>query len=332
MECPREEVVGEWVHALSGARLTGPVDAELRAHVQVERRDAAFHARVHVRGREDEHTRFLTAEDCETLARAVVVILSVALDPVADGDVVQPAPVEPESADESAGGTGVAVIPGAPDRDAVRSSEGRQADADEAQPASDGDAAPAGQPARTPAERPRGGARFAPRLEAGVRVGAAVGDFILPAVGAGFVAAPFVGFRAFHARLVLQYWLPRSTMLAGQEDAGVRVQLASGGVRACPRLVRGRWSVPFCTGPDFGALPGRGFGSDLARATSAASFWAAWTFEVGAEVRLLRFLSVWTAFEGAISLNRPGFLLGDSVVHRVGRFGPRGAIGVAFHR
>ena len=158
----------------------------------------------------------------------------------------------------------------------------------------------------------------------------------LPGVGPSFGVAPFVGVERMHVRLTAQYRTPRRETLADNANAGARLQLAAGGVRLCPNAMPGRERrvrIPLCAGVDLGAVLAGAEGSAVQNATSARSFWAAATFEAGVSVQLARFVSLTGAFEAGIALSRPRFSLdGGGEVHQVGRFAPRGIVGVQFHR
>jgi len=349
--CPASPELLRWIETLSGATLGSPSEAALVAHVTITAQGQGFAAALELRRGSHLETRELAAEDCAVLRRTVAVVVAVALDPIglsrSSGDpmsdpseggppeatAVPPAPDAGRPHGESgvAGTAAAAIAAVSPEPPSIvpPPSEGSP-------PPAVGSTSPVAVPDTEPAARPAGAPprRASFPLETGARIGAGVGGLTLPGVGAGVAVAPFVGIRPIHGRLAVAYWFPRSASLPGRADAGARLQLWTVGARVCPRAsLKKRWHFPFCTGPDFGAIHGRGEGTALTDSNAAASFWASWTFEVGFEVELLRFMSLWAAFEGVIAINRPSFSLDPGgLLHQVAPFGPRGFLGLAFHR
>jgi len=297
------------VGTLSGADLESVNSGSLQARVTVETSDSRFIAHVSLAIASTVQVRDLEADDCWLLARAVAIVVAVALDPLAVAAEVHTStstePTLPEPTPEPAPTSALgldAVVP-----------------------------APAPQPSRAPASNLRA-ARGRTEVELGIAAG--MGGLLLPQVGAGFKLEPVVGFaRAdhdtrFQVRFVAEYWLPRLENF-GDLDAGARIQLVSGGGRGCVAPRTARWRFPICVGADAGAMIGHGEGDDLTDHDTVSVFWAAAVFDLGAEVLLTGRIGVFAEFEGAIAFVRPRFTSDDGeLLYEAGRFGPRGFLGL----
>jgi hypothetical protein len=319
-QCPAQPHVERLIERLSDAIAVPTADADVDVRATVTPTVNGFAAEVELRTGAEVTTRRLAADDCALLSRAVALVTAVALDPVVVAGRVEA---------ERAATTLPSLVP-------------EPAPADEPDEPDEPVPAPPPEAPAAPRERlaPRadaGPSAPPPRIEAGARLGFGIGGLILPRAGAGLSAAPFVGGRRVHAELALQYWTPRTVELGGGLDAGASFQLVSVGLRGCPILTWGRWRFVPCAGVDGGALVGSGRGSSLARSQRVTTLWAAAIVRAGGEVRVAPRVSLFVAFEGAISLNRPEFHLdladADSAgLHQVGAFGPRGRLGVVLHR
>lgn len=333
--CPPAEDARALVRALTGARIVedGPHDAQ--AEVTIEPQGAGFIGRVRARGPEGEHARELSADDCGVLARALAVVVAVELDAVAvasraeidkeDSRASPASPVqpsrgvpEPSPRDRGEGDAPPRAEPSP--RDRSRSLE-RSEHADAESP-------PASSSRATRKGLPRG-------LEIGGRVALGVGGLVLPGVGLGVQAGPYIGTRWLHVHAVAEYWAARTITWDDDPSAGAVLRLATGGVRACGVIERGRVRVPLCAGVDGGAVLAEGRGAGLSSRQDARAPWAAVILQPGVSFRVTPWLSVFAAFEGAVSLYRARFRLdgmppaADLVT--VGAFGPRGFFGLELH-
>lgn len=305
--CGSRAGLQEHVARFGPARFVDEGESELTVEATVVASGTGVVADIRLETADTVRQRQLAARDCALLTRAIAVVAAVALDPIAVAARVR---TRPPPADHVP-----ATLPVV-------------------------EPAPTLQPRAEP--RPQPAPRYTPpvdrrppasNVEWGSRIGVGVGGLVLPRAGIGLVAAPYVGVRQFHARLAMQYWAPRTTRSVTTRGVGASVQLVSAGLRACPILSTGRWRFPLCGGFDLGVQIGVGRGDALARADRSIGLWSAVIVQPGFDVAVTPRVSLWGAFEGAISLNRPGFhLINGPSVHATGRFGPRGLVGIAIHR
>lgn len=313
--CPTRESVESAVVEASGAAIAAADGASVVTETVVEAEADGFRATVSVRRGSSTDTRVLQTEDCVLLARAVAIVIAVALDPVAVATQFTPEP-EPKPEPE-------------PEPEPITDPLPITAPEPITEPEPITDQPPAPPPRRS-------SSREDLPLEYGAGLALGVGGRVLPGAGVGFALSPFVGIRRVHARAVVQYWLPRTQTLPNNLQAGGRFQLAAAGVRLCPNVTFGpapdRVRLPLCAGVDFGALLGSGAGDAVQAETNASAFWSAVTLEAGAAVVIAPRVSLFAAFEGAISLSRPRFFLENGgELHESARFGPRGLIGIQVH-
>lgn len=306
--CPERDEVRRSV-----ARLVPDAEARLRVRAEIMARGSGFEGTLALEGDEPASARRLHADDCHVLARAMAVVIAVSLDPVAVVESTAaptptptPTPPDPEPAVEPRQPPPIAAVA----------------------------------PRRTPPlERSSSRTRAAPAppphdagLELGVRLGAGVGGFLLPAAGVGLSLAPFLGTSRLHVRAVAQYWAPQRIVFDPQRDASAEVQLVSGGVRVCPQLAWARVRVPLCGGADVGAMLGRGTGRDLVTSSSGRQTWVGAVLEPGLAVGVSARISLWLALEGVISLYRPRFAIdGGPAPWTAGSGALRGLVGVQLH-
>lgn len=308
--CPDAGQVGVWLDALA---LEAAPSIAVRAEITVEARDEGFASRLVLDAGPASATRELWAPECELLARANVVVVSVGLDPLTTAQAIAeregepppvvPKPVAPRNAErrrpKPAKSTEPPVIEKTPDEPEA-------------------------------ADRTRS---FAPGLEFGVRIGAGPGGLLLPGAGFGGVLSPWLGTERLQVRAVAQLWSGRQVSFDTQQDAGGIVRLASGGVRVCPVLGRGRLRVPLCGGLDAGAVLGRGTGNALVQTQSAVAPWAGVVLQPGLSYAMAERISIWAGLEGVISLYRPTFSVeGVEGIWAAGVGGLRGLVGIEIHR
>ena len=327
--CPPEGDARQLVEALTGARVVDEGPHEADADVQIEPSGVGFVGRVRARGPDGEHIRELAADDCGVLSRALALVVAVGLDAVAvasRSEVARQEDVSIAPVPADASGQDAATAPArddtqVPEREATRARS------------TESPAATTTLGVEDAASRSRGG--LPPGLEIGGRVALGVGGLVLPSAGLGVQAGPYIGTRRVHVHVVAEYWTARTIELPEDPTVGADLRLASGGLRGCGVLERGRVRVPLCAGVDAGAVLARGRGDALASRSSARAPWAAVIVQPGVALRVAPWLSLWLAFEGAISLHRARFRFegmpeGEDLFI-VGPFGPRGFVGLELH-
>lgn len=325
--CPPADDARALVQALTGAQIVREGAHEAFAEVVIEPSGVGFSGRVQAGPDAGPNAdRELFAEDCGVLSRAIAVVVAVGLDAVAVASrseiASERAPSEPvvlpAEASTHEGGTAASET-GSPARE-TSATRARRRDP------------PA--PRAADAEV-RGRSRLPANLEIGGRVALGIGGLVLPSAGLGVQAGPYVGTRHVHVHVVGEYWTARTTELAADRTAGAELRLATAGLRGCGVIERGRVRVPLCAGVDAGAVLAEGRGTGLSRIESARAPWAAVILQPGVALRVIPWLSIVAAFEGAVSLHRPRFRLegmaeGDDLF-TVGAFGPRGFFGLELH-
>lgn len=300
-ECPTASEVLAWTDAL--APRTGST-SEARATIELQ--GAEYALKLEITG-DASVSRTLRSHDCRLLGRAAAVVIAVSLDPIAvarttavttaiAGGAVVPEPIPTPP-------------PVLPITDEPRRAAGPRV------------------LSAPPIERPRS------PIEYGASFGVGVDGLLLPRAGAGVAIAPFVGTRRIHVEAALQYWSPRST--PDNEAIGVqaRVQMVSGGVRACPLLEWGRWRVPLCAGLDVGGVFARAVGSSVRNGSPAVAPWAGVVLAPGVRVSVAPRVSLGLALEGVISLYMPRFAVEglDDDLYQMGQGGLRGVFSVQIH-
>jgi hypothetical protein len=295
-ECPDGDTVLGWVEALA------PIEGTADAKGTIARDGSDFVLALEIAG-EVEVSRTLRAPDCMVVGRAAAVVIAVSLDPIAVARstavttaMAEDVPVPPPFEDTP--------IDEAPVRTA---------------------------PLRVEASRPIERAPL--RIEYGASIGVGVEGLLLPSVGPGFAIAPFVGTRRIHVEAAVQYWTPRTTSGTATMDVRARVQMVSAGVRACPRIERGRVRIPLCAGVDVGGVIARAEGGGVRSAGPASEPWAGLVLAPGVRVAVAPRVSLGVALEGVISLYMPLFgVVGLSDdLYQMGRGGLRGVFYVQLH-
>jgi hypothetical protein len=318
--CPPADDARQLVQALTGARIVDDAASDAEAEVRIDPSGAGFAGRVHARGPDGEHTRELVADDCGVLSRALALVVAVGLDAVAVASRAEVSE-EPVEASPDPAPTPPPVEPRSP----VPRTD-RAAATPRAESVSRASAAPA--PASSREGLPRG-------LELGGRVALGVGGLVLPGAGLGVQAGPYIGTRFVHVHVVAEYWTARTIVVPGDRSATAELRLATGGVRGCGVIERGRVRVPLCAGVDGGAVLAEGAGAGLSSSASPRAPWAAVIVQPGVALEVAPWLSLFVAFEGAVSLYRPRFrfegMAENEDLFTVGAFGPRGFVGLELH-
>lgn len=296
--CPDDEEV----HAELG-RLVGTLNAptpSLRFDARV--RPVAERYELELRSSDPTTpTRTLDAHDCETLASAAVLVVAIELDPVrATAAVPVQRPTPPAIPEPTlAPAPNSSPRPQPPDPAPPELDEPRDAEA-------------------TGRDRPRA-------LQAMLRAHGGGGWMGLPRVGPLVGGAAGLGWPRFRAE-VLGELQPRQ--LASYADGtGAELRMASGGIRACPTMLRGSVEVPLCAGAWLGALRGRGRGVSMVR--EATDTWVAAEAHVGLAWSPVPRIALRAGLGGTVALRRPAFFLQDHpVLFRTPRFGGRFTVGI----
>lgn len=281
------------------AQLRG-LPQEGSADVVITEDPRGFAATIVIAGDAPFASRDLVAGDCDALARASVLVIAVAIDPVAVVGAVDPTdgaippPVATGGVVDDAPRVRVDVVP----RTAATSA-------------------------------PRRASPWSHR----VRVGGGVGN---QAVGAIHGAAQ-LGYAAVRdpvrVELLATWGSPRTLRYA--DGAGVRVQSLGIAARGClePKVGRSanpsanRLSLPVCLGLEGG--PSFGRGRDVPRPTGAINGWLAAELGVAAIVRVHPRVGLVIAADAHVALLRPAFHLGvRSEIVDAPQVGARGLLGL----
>lgn len=314
-QCPTRTDVLAALEPLSGAPVTEGGEADLHVEATVVSGSHGYSLTLVLDGEQEPQTRVLDSEDCAVLGRAAAIVVAVALDPVTAASNWPPAPgSEPTPTAAAPNPTFLEPEPSLLEPELDRE--------------------PRPKPEATP--RPR---TSRPRTDSALEYGGgfdvSLAGRVLPGLGVGLAIAPYLGTARVHGRLLAQYRPQRTTSLPGNDDAGAQFQFVSGGARICPNAVPTsfRWRVPLCAGFDVGAVIAEGQGAALSRTDAATSLWAAFALEAGATVQIAPRVSLYGAFELAVSLSRPQFFLDNGgLLHQSARLGPRGMLGLQIHR
>ncbi|MFY0532497.1 hypothetical protein [Nannocystis pusilla] len=130
---------------------------------------------------------------------------------------------------------------------------------------------------------------------------------------------------------------PRQRLVPGLARAsdlpgiGVKLQLAAGAVRGCPRLVRRTIALELCAGLELGALLAEGAG--LQMNDRSRGLWAAGLLAPGVRWQPLRWLSLGVEVEGLVAFTRRRYRASDAdaLVYTVPPVGVRLGGGLALH-
>ncbi len=297
--CPDRDAAA----SLLTAQLRGPLPEATGVQVDLAATGSGYVATIAITGTESFAARTLVAGDCDALARAAILVVAVAIDPVA---VVGPSdPVDPLGAvefDERA--PRIPNPPLAGDRGAMRSGS------------ADRDVSP-DPPSRTRRRRARWGHA--------VRVAGGIGAQVVPSV----MGAVQLGHAAIASLWRIEStatWLPPVARRYA-DGAGVRTQAFTLGVRACPSPRLGRVTVPVCVGVVGGPVRGRGTG--VPRLTDGTSAWLAAEVGVAAIIAVHRRVGLVLGVDGFAALVRPAFHLGSRPdVLATPSVGGRGLLGI----
>jgi hypothetical protein len=269
--CPDAAAVEERIRALAG-RMPDAAELRMRARVQ----GPPWVVEVELARDEVVQVRTITADSCEAIADIVAVVVAVALDPVAVATRVD----APASA---------APSPTLSRERATRSITMRE----RATSTTPSVAAPA--PALTRAVP----MRLALRVAGGGEIGATP-------QGTGGVELALAWTRGrFALELQGRYWIRRRTAVAN--DAVLRTELGTVGVRGCYVGAVTRVRLSGCVGLETGDYVARAFG---VRGGRDAHFpWLAATLGGALAITLVEPVSLWLGLEGAAHIFRPRAVL-----------------------
>jgi hypothetical protein len=168
--------------------------------------------------------------------------------------------------------------------------------------------------------------RARPQLGLFVHAGAGLGPSkrFVPGVAAGLaVLWPRV---RLEARAT--YWGRSALRLDDPPDVGADLRLATGGLRACPLLVRGAFAVQLCAGAELGATIVTAVRLPVDHAPR--TLWAAGLLAPGARWRPRRWLALGLEVEAVVPLRRREYVVRDAPepLHRTPPIGVRLLAGI----
>ncbi|MCX4248091.1 hypothetical protein [Paraliomyxa miuraensis] len=273
----------------------------------------------------DGAARTLHASDCETLARAVALVVAVSLDPVAAASMTTESESEPTPGPDP--GRGVpepeSRIP-EPDLD-LRIPE---PDLDLRIPEPDRTASTptrGRRPVLASADRPPEPAPE-PTTHA-IALSGGAGLALLPAPTGAARLGHAITRGGFRLQTDLTYAPPRTIAYPDEPTVGGRFQSVSLGVRACFVPGSARVVAPLCAGLEGGPLIGRGVGIDQAR--NPVDAWVGGLASGAVVVRVHARVALTATAEVIASLRRPAFHVGSrGTLFRVPQVGLRGLLGL----
>lgn len=259
-------------------QLRGEIPSGTRVQIDIVAAAPGYAATIVVRADEASAPRTITAGDCDALARAAILVVAVAIDPIA---VV--GPVDPVDDGDAAIALPPPIVRDEATERRMTRSAGR------------------GPTSTAPsASRPR-----AP-WHHGLGLGGAIGSQIVPTL-TGAVQLAYV---AAHERWRIEShasWIP-PVARRYDDGAGARLQAFTLGVRGCPSPALGRVTLAVCVGVVGGPVLGHGTG--VPRGTRATSGWVAAQVGVAAIIAVHARLGVLIGVDGFASLLRPAFHVG----------------------
>lgn len=273
-------------HASASASLRAQLrgePAEGSADVAIVEDARGYTATIAITGTAPFATRELVAGDCEALARASVLVIAVAIDPVAVVGAIDP--VTDPATDPI---TDWAPQVAAPDVD---------------DPAPKDDRPPRRAGPRAADAEPRPRSPWSHRLRVAGGIGTQATGVLHGAAQLGYAAA----WRAARIEVQATWGSPRT--LRYDDGAGVRVQSIGVGMRGCIAPVVGIVGLPVCAGLVGGPTMGRG--RDVPRRTLAINGWLSAELGVAAIVRVAARVGIVIAADAQVAVLRPAFHLGE---------------------
>lgn len=269
--------------------------------------------KAEVRPAEGAAIRHLEASDCESLARAVALIIAMTVE--ASAPRVEAAPADASAPEEP------------PDRIPPAPSPSRGETPPSQAFGSDEEVEPP-----TRALEPEAVAELRPirrrrQIQHGLGVGAGAGYGPLPAPQAVLEAGYRLAGSRWRIELGVIYGPPLRRAYPDEPRVGGRFQMAAGTARACWRPSAGVVGFPLCGGLEAGAVLGRGIGADTNR--QGSGLWVVAVVRPGLEVALARRLDLRLGVEAMVPLFRSAFHVGDrDPLFRVPVVGVRGLAGL----
>ncbi|PCC68077.1 hypothetical protein SAMN02745121_04580 [Nannocystis exedens] len=325
--CPDEAEVYARVIRRTGQEAADRASLTARATVR-EAAPGRWALTLELTGATGGGRRELSAPRCDELVEAAALVVAIAVDPraaLAGGAGVVPAPppdVAPGAGAGEQGANDMSQGAGPSEQMVKDMSEGPRAGPDAPDemeaPVADPPPPPAARPA--PAEKPR-------RVQLGLRAAAGVSFArLLPRPSAAVSLALSLSGKRWRAELGGLYAPP---VTGGTAAIGGLFQAGAVELRGCPVLRRGAVEVPLCVGLQFGAMEGRGRGTDLVTTTTARSPWLAATVGAAVAWRPRGRVGLWLGADAIAALLRPSFVTAGGVkVHEAARFGGQVLVGV----
>lgn len=274
-----------WAREALASQLRGALPADTVVEIDIVPASPGFAATIAVRGDATDTPfapRRLVAGDCDALARAAILVVAVAIDPIA---VVGPS--DPlDAADPPPSFELPDPIPRT------------------RRPSPVGPATPITEPLfdRTPPPSPRSPAQWHHAL----RFAGGIGSTIIPAL-TGVVQLGYAAIRSGWRIETHAGWLVPVDRRYG-DGAGARLQAITLSLRGCPSPAIGRVTLAVCLGLEGGPVVGRGTG--VPRSSRAVSGWLAAELGVAAIIAVHPRLGVVLAADVTAAALRPAFHLG----------------------
>lgn len=275
--CPDED----WAREHLASRLDGELPPDLRIEIDLGAVVDGYAATISVHADQPFAPREIVGRDCEALARAAILVVAVAIDPLAVtiGPPAVVAPVDTTEIPPAIGDpTGAAPIssPRTPDARTI-----------------------------TTRDAPRPPRRRAPWQHA-LRLAGGIGSQIVPAL----TGALQLGYAAIRGNWRIEThasWIPPVTRRYA-DGSGARVQAFTLAVRGCPSPRIERVALALCVGLVGGPVRGRGV--DVPRVETATNGWLAGTLGAAAIIAVHPRLGVVVEAEAHAAMLRPAFHLG----------------------
>lgn len=298
--CPDAEALRVELVRLLHRELRFDPDAEARVVGIIRGREGAFELELSVAAGELHERRTLTADRCEELRTAAALVVAVALEPWAAGEVLRSVP-EPEDPPDAAAQS---VPEPEAEPDAVPPEAGGEHERDGLANGEDHDEGTLGLEPVAAAPAPEASARRSVRVGLVVHGGLGIAQHATLAGGLGGAVA-VIG-RGWRAELTGIHWWP--TRIDVPPGATVRARLTAGGVRGCWVPTRGRWELPVCAGLEAGAMRASATGPGVTTIPSTGP-WLGLLAGAGVAWRATGWLAVRASADLTIAAWRPTFHL-----------------------
>jgi hypothetical protein len=310
-DCPDSEVVARRIEQRLGPRLAA--EDRLVVDGRIESIDGQYELELELDYNGDHSQRSLSAPHCPEVVDAAVLVTVLAVDPSATAsgrpyagpqapaeDPPEPiVPLQPAPASEAT------VEP--PHRDGTTSAPAR--------------------PEFDPIDESGVSRRLRPlQVDVGVGAGPAWGR--VPHTSGSVQLRAGLGRTWWRVEVGANYFTPRTSLVVGFEDRGVRVQAWTLGAAAGPRIaLHERVGLVLLAGLEAGGVRGAGFGVQDTRSGTRA--WFAADLAARVEVRLAGPLHGWIGGDLAVPFWRPSFSIeGRGVVYEANRVAPRALAGL----